>query len=238
MTIDVYTSTGTKKGTTTLPKTMFEAPVNEGLMHQFMVMQQGNRRQAIAHTKTRGEISGSSKKLFQQKGTGRARRGSSRANILRGGNKSFGPRSDRNFRTTMPRKMRRAALLSALSKQANAGVMLGLEGYGDDVKTKSFQSLLTKLPLSIGRKTLFVLPEKHKGIEMSARNIPGVKTILVGYLNVEDILSSYHIVFVGDALKKSESLFAPAKVAPAPKKESTTSIDATPTKETPASTSA
>lgn len=207
MTIDVYTSAGSKKGTATLPAAMFDADVNTGLVHQFIVMQQSNRRSSIAHTKRRGEIAGSTKKLFRQKGTGRARRGSVRANVLRGGNKSFGPRNDSNYIKNMPRKMRRAALYSTLSLQAKEGKILGLESYPETIKTKDFHTLLTKLPVSIGRKLLFVVPQKHRGLALSARNVPGVKVLLAGYLNPEDVLTSHSIVFVGDAIKKAQEVF-------------------------------
>jgi large subunit ribosomal protein L4 len=107
----------------------------------------------------------------------------------------------------MPQKMRRAALLSCLSLRAKEGAILGLENYPDDVKTKSFMSLLKKLPVQIGRRIVVVLPSKHRGIELSARNIPRVKTILAQYLNPEDILGSMHVIFLVDAIAAAEKIF-------------------------------
>ncbi len=207
MTIDLYTSTGEKKGSLELSAALFESKVNEGLMHLMLTMQQGNRRKAIAHVKTRGEVRGSTRKLYQQKGTGRARRGPIRSPILRGGGKAFGPRKERNFTKSMPKNMRRAALLSCLSFVALKKRILALEGYGEDHKTKTFVSLLRKLPVSYGRRVLVVIPKHMEGLERGARNVPGVKTLLAPYLNPEDLLSAHHIIFLEEALKVAEGTF-------------------------------
>lgn len=219
MTIDVYTATGTKKGTANLPKALFEAPINEGLMHQAVVRSQSNRRQAVAHVKTRGEVQGSTRKLFRQKGTGRARRGSVRAPLLRGGGKAFGARNNASYEKDMPKKMRRSALFSSLSAQAKHGNIIGLENYPETIKTKDMVKLIDKLPVDLGRRILFVLPEKHQALELSARNVPGVKTISAQYLNPEDVLTARHIVFLVDALKKAEEVFGGAVARGDDKKE-------------------
>ncbi|MDO8648598.1 MAG: 50S ribosomal protein L4 [Candidatus Peregrinibacteria bacterium] len=208
MTIDVYTATGSKKGTLTLPASLFEAPIRQGLMHQALVLQQSNRRGPIAHVKTRGEVAGSTKKLYAQKHTGRARRGSIRSPLLRGGGKAFGPRNKANFWKNMPKAMRHAALCSSLSFQAKRGGVIALESYPDSAKTKEMASLLGKLPVSIGRRILIVVPEAHRGISLSTRNIPGVKTILAQYLNPEDVLVSRSIVFLSGAIEKADAIFA------------------------------
>lgn len=207
MKIDVYTALGTKKGSLELPAVMFEAPIRKGLMHLALVRQQSNRRHPIAHVKHRGEIAGSTKKLFQQKGTGRARRGPIRSPLLRGGGKAFGPRNEANFRKEMPKKMRRAALFSCLSLRAKEGAILGLEDYPDEVKTKTCLALLKKLPIELGRKITIVLPRRHRGLELSARNLPGVKTLLAGYLNPEDVLGSKNIIFLVEAVRVAEETF-------------------------------
>ncbi|MCF7844282.1 MAG: 50S ribosomal protein L4 [Kiritimatiellales bacterium] len=225
MNIDVYTSTGTKKGTLTLPKELFESPINEGLMHQALVRQQSNRRAPVAHTKNRGEIQGSTRKLFAQKGTGRARRGSVRSPLLRGGNKAFGPLNNANFIKNMPRAMRRRALFSCLSMQAKSGKIIGLESYPDTIKTKDLMKLLEKLPTNIGRHILLVTDKKHEGLALSARNITRVKTVQVAYLNPEDVLKSFHIVFLVDAIKKAEEVFGTKEAKE--KKETSTSAKAT-----------
>lgn len=218
MQVDLYTATGTKKGSLELPAALFATKVNQGLMHQAVVMQQANRRSAIAHAKGRGEVVGSTKKLFQQKGTGRARRGPLRSPVMRGGGKSFGPKSDRNFSKDMPKKMRHAALRSCLSFQAKQNVIFGLEGIGSDAKTKAAHALLSKLPVELGRRILIVSPEKNSALQLSMRNIPGVKVIQAAYLNPEDVLVSRHIIFFPDAVKKAEEMFG-ASSAPKAKKE-------------------
>lgn len=207
MTIDVYTATGTKKGTMELPKGLFGVRVNKGLNHLALVRQQGNRRRAIAHAKGRGEVIGSTKKIFQQKGTGNARRGPIRSPVMRGGGKAFGPKKWRNFERAMPKNMRRAALFSSLSLKAKENVIIGLESYPDTVKTKTFMTLLKKLPVPIGRRIVIVMPAKHKGLEFSARNVPGVKTLLANYLNPEDVLGAYAMIFLTDAFKVAEETF-------------------------------
>ncbi len=207
MKIDVYTATGTKKGSLELPASMFEAPINKGLMHLALIRQQSNRRNTVAHVKHRGEIVGATKKLFQQKGTGNARRGPIRSPLMKGGGKAFGPRNEANFTKDMPKKMRRAALFSCLSLRAKEGAIIGLENYPDDVKTKTFMVLLKKLPIELGRRIVVVLPAHHRGVELSARNVPRVKTILAPYLNPEDVLGSQRIIFVADAVKVAEDTF-------------------------------
>jgi large subunit ribosomal protein L4 len=206
--IDVYTAAGAKKETLTLPPSLFEAPIRKGLIHQFLVLQQSNRRRHTVHVKSRGEVAGSTRKLYAQKHTGRARRGSIRSPLLRGGGKAFGPQKERNFSKKMPRAMRHAALRSCLSLRAKEqDALLGLEEYPQNRKTKEVMKLLTKLPVQLGRRILFVLPEKHEALTLSTRNIPNVKTLLASYLNPEDILTARHIVFLQGAIEKANSLF-------------------------------
>lgn len=211
MTIDIYSATGTKKGTLSLPESLFGARINHGLIHQAVMLQQSNRRMPIAHAKNRNEVAGSSRKLYAQKHTGRARRGSIRSPLLRGGGKAFGPRSTQNFRKDMPRSMRHAALAACLSFQAKKGAIVGLEGYADTVKTKDFAALLSKLPLQHGRRVLIVVPQDHKGIRLSSRNIPRVKSIIASYLNPEDVVNARTIIFVGDAIERAVSIFTTKK---------------------------
>lgn len=207
MKIDVYALTGAKKGTLELPSSLFEAPINQGLMHQSLMLQQSNRRRSVAHVKRRSEVKGSTRKLYQQKGTGRARRGSIRSPLLRGGGKSFGPRKDRNFHKDMPKAMRHCAIRSCLSWQAKNGVIVGLESGTLTGKTKETHALLSKLPVEIGRKIVLVLPKKDDTWTRSARNIPRVKTIIASYLNIEDVLGAHRLIFLEGAIQKAEEVF-------------------------------
>ncbi len=216
MTIDVYSSGGDKKKSMELPASLFSADVNWGLMHQAVVMQQSNRRQSPAHVRTRGEVWGSTKKLFQQKHTGRARRGDIRSPSLRGGGKTFGPRNDKNYLKDMPQKMRHAALRSCLSLQASKGVICALEDYPAAIKTKTAAALLKKLPTQKGR-VLIVLGGKHDGLQKSLRNVPQVRCVYAAYLSPEDLLVARSIVFLSDAFKVAETVFGKQEGAPVKK---------------------
>lgn len=213
MQIDIFSATGSKVKSLDLPASLFEAPVNWGLMHQAVVMQQSNARQGGAHVKTRGEVMGSTRKLFAQKHTGRARSGPVRSPTHRGGGKAFGPRNTQNFIKDMPKKMRHAALRSALSLQAGKNAVLGLEAYPDEVKTKTVAGLLQKMPVDIGRRILLVTPGAHNALYLSARNIVGVKTVAAAYLNIEDVLNARHVIFLTDAIIKAEEIFGKKEAA-------------------------
>lgn len=207
MNIDVYTSTGTKKGTCDVPAAIFDAPINEDLMHRAVLLRNANARNPIAHTKTRAEVVGTTKKAFRQKGTGNARRGNKKTNLLRGGGVTHGPRNTRNFTVQMPKKERRLALFSSLSSQAKDKNIFALEDFTEKTpKTKVFAHLLAQLPA--GKKYLFVLAERDTVFEKSAANIPNVRTMLASYLNPVDVLKYEKICFVKkDALEALEKTF-------------------------------
>ncbi len=208
MQIDVYSAAGSKVKTLDLPEALFNAPVNWGLMHQALVLQQANRRQgSTAHVKTRGEVSGSTRKIVAQKHTGGARHGNIRNPLMRGGGKIFGPRNNKNYTKDMPQKMRHAALRSALTVQAEKKAIMGLENYPEAIKTKTMTDLLKKMPVELGRRILVVTPGAHKSVQLSARNIERVKTVQAAYLNVEDILNARHLIFVGDAVEQANTVF-------------------------------
>lgn len=207
MQIDVFSPTGAKVKSMDLPASLFGSEVNYGLMHQALVMQQSNARQSPAHVKTRGEIAGSTKKMFAQKHTGRARSGPLRSPTHKGGGKAFGPRNTQNPTKDMPKKMRHAALRSALSMQAGKKAVFGVENFPDSIKTSAVSALLKKMPVEYGRKILVVTPTAHNALYLSARNISGVKTITAGYLNVEDVLNARHLIFLTDAIAQAETLF-------------------------------
>lgn len=208
MNYTVYSLTGEKKGTQALSEALFGAKLQKGLMHQAFVMQQSNRRQSPAHAKTRGEVVGSTKKVYQQKHTGRARRGPIRSPTVRGGGKAFGPRNERNFTKRMPKEMRHAAIRACLSFQAKREGIMGLDAFPETIKTKQVHGFLSKIPVELGRRILFVLPGAHKALQYSARNIPGVMTVDAAYLNPEQILLARNVIFVGDAIARAEAIFA------------------------------
>lgn len=206
MKLDLYTQSGEKKGTVDANKKLFEAPVNEELMRLGLLRQLSNARLGNAHTKKRGEVRGGGKKPWRQKGTGRARFGSSRNPIWRGGGVAFGPTNDSNYEKQLPKKARRAALFSGLSQKAAEKAVFALDKFEVKApKTKEFAAMLKKLPVE--RSLLVVLSEKDLNLENSAKNLPNVKIILVNYLNLHDLLKYEKVMFMEPALKKAEELF-------------------------------
>jgi len=206
MKVDLYDASGSKKGSIDLNASLFEAKINPDLMHRAVVMRLANRRNPIAHTLTRAEVSATTKKAFRQKGSGNARRGARTTNLLRGGGVTHGPRNDRNFSKDMPKKERRAALFSSLSVKAKDKDVFALEKFdAKEPKTKLFVALLKKLPEA--KKYLFVLEGRNEIIERSAANLPGIKTIHAGYLNPYDVLHAEKVCFLSDALPVLEKTF-------------------------------
>ena len=210
MKVDLYKQSGEKSGSLELPKEIFEVDYNEELIHQALVRQLANKRVAIAHTKTRGEVRGGGRKPFRQKGTGNARQGSTRSPNLRGGGVVFGPRNNRNFSKDMPKKQRRKALFSALSEKARNNEVIGLESYeAKEPKSKEFAAMLGKLP--VDRNALVVIAGKDAIIQKSSSNIANAKTILAGYLNIHDLQKYKKVIFLKDSISKMEEVFLAKK---------------------------
>jgi large subunit ribosomal protein L4 len=201
MELKVVNMNGRKVDTVELPEKIFEAKINVDLMHQAYVRQMANARLGTHKTKTRGEVRGGGRKPWKQKGTGSARQGSTRAPQWVGGGTVFGP-TPRSYAKKMPRKMRRAALRSALSvKAVEAEIVVVKKLELAETKTKLMAQTLEKL---VGNDSaLIVIPMKStdfESIEKSARNLPYAKTILVNYLNVRDLLSYDKIILPLQAL--------------------------------------
>ena len=208
MKLEAYSAAGEKKGTKAVSDALFAGKVNEDLMHRAVTFRLHNRRNPIAHTLTRGEVAKTTAKFFRQKGTGRARRGAVSTNLLRGGGVAHGPRNTRVFQRNMPKKERRAALLSALSVRGKSGDAIWLEMPEMKMpRTKDFLQILAKLPAA--KKYLFVLGEKNENFEKSARNVPKIQILRAEFLNPLDILHAEKIVFVGDGIEKAEKIFSP-----------------------------
>lgn len=202
----LYNQKGETKGDITLNPAIFEIPFNRELVHQALVRQLSNQRFVIAHTKTKGEVRGGGAKPFRQKGTGRARQGSKRSPLNRGGGVIFGPRNTRNFEKDMPKKQRRKALFSALSEKAREKKILALAKYeAEKPKTKEFADMLKLLPIE--KDVLIVLAEKNDILARSARNIKTVKTITANYLNIKDLIKYDKVLFLKEALEKLEKVF-------------------------------
>jgi large subunit ribosomal protein L4 len=184
---------------------VFAVPFNEAVVHQVMVSQQANARQGTSSTKTRGEVTGSTRKLYRQKGTGYARAGSRRSPTRRGGGITFGPKP-RDYRQEIPRKMRRLALRCVLSAKAGDGELKILEAWDfAEPKTKKMAEVLSAL--GADSSVLIVTPEPEENIIKSARNLNSVKTMPVNVLNVLDILSHKMLLITEAAVRRAERLW-------------------------------
>lgn len=201
MEVDVLNMEGQKVSTVELPAKIFEAPINLDLMHQAFVQQMANARLGTHKTKGRSEVSGGGRKPWRQKGTGRARQGSIRAPQWVGGGKVHTPKP-RDYTLEMPRKMRRAALRSALSaKAAEKAIVVVDEITLPEAKTRLMAQALDRL---VGEASaLILLPEgdgNNEVIVRSARNLPDAKTLLASYLNIRDLLGYEKILMPLKAL--------------------------------------
>ena len=202
----VFDSKGKKVSDLELAESVFGIEPNVSAMHLCVVNYLANQRQGTQSTKTRSEVSGGGKKPWRQKGTGRARQGSTRAPQWTHGGIAHGPKP-REYGFSINKKVRRLAMKSALSSKVAAEEMVVLDSLQlEAIKTKDVVSVLSSL--EAGRKVLLVLPEKNDVIYRSARNIAGVKVALVSTLNVYDILNSDTMVVLKDAVAKIEEVYA------------------------------
>ncbi len=199
--VNVYNIEFKKVSEIELDDVVFGADVNEALLHEVVRMQMAARRGGTASTKERSDVHGSSRKLWRQKGTGRARVGNIRSPLWRKGGVVFGPHP-RDYSFKMPKKMRRSALRSALSLKIREEKIIVLSDFPlDEIKTKKFQAVVDRLGL---KTALFVLDQANMVLEKSSRNIPEIKMIRSEGLNVYDILKYQHLVLLEPSVKKIE----------------------------------
>jgi len=197
--VTLYSIDGSKKGELTLEDSLFGVKVNPALVHEAIVAQTAGSRTAIAHTKTRGEVAGTGKKPWKQKGTGRARHGSRRSPIWSGGGITFGPRSDRNFAVKMNRQARRKALAMVLSDKVANDRFVAVEHLNGEGKTKELSQTLGRLPTA-GKKILIVTTPENKLVSRAARNIPEISTIPANALNIVDLLRFEYVLITEPAV--------------------------------------
>lgn len=206
-TATVYEKDGTESGTMDLPEKLFGCEVNEHVIHEAVVTYLANQRQGTASTKERSDVRGGSGKPYRQKGTGRARAGTIRSPIYRGGGVVFGPHP-RDYSRKLPKKVKRLALASSLSSRASNGDVLVIKALEfDEPKTSRFNGILRSIDLA-GKKTLVVMGRPDVATVKSARNIPGVKVTLANMLNAYEIMWADKILFTEDAIGKMEEVFA------------------------------
>ena len=204
--VPVFDAAGEKISEIELSDAIFGIEPNVPVMHLCVVNYLANQRQGTQSTLTRSEVSGGGKKPWRQKGSGRARQGSTRSPQWYHGGVSHVPKP-RSYRFTINRKVRRLALKSALSSKVADGEMTVLDSLKlDAIKTKDVVKVLDAL--KTGKKTLLVLPEKDDIIYKSARNIAGVKTTLVSTLNVYDILNCDTLLVLKDSVSRIEEVYA------------------------------
>ncbi len=203
--VDVYNVKREKVGELTLKDDIFGVEVYPPILHEVVTWQRAKRRAGSACTKTRGEVSGGGRKPWRQKGTGRARAGSIRSPLWRGGGTVFGPKP-RSYDYTLPKKVRRLALKMALSSKLANGQLVILEDYPYTTpKTKDFVQLMKTFELE---KALVITDREHQALKLSARNLPTVQVLPTAGLNVYDILKYDHLVVLSPAVAQIEARLA------------------------------
>lgn len=208
MKVNIYNQEGKEAGQTLLPKEIFDVRMNKDLLHQVVVSQMANRRQVIAHVKDRSEVRGGGRKPWRQKGTGRARHGSTRSPIWRGGGVTFGPSKDRVFKKKINKKVRRKALFMVLTQKAKDGELIILDRLEiEKPKTKIIYKVLENLKV-LPKTCLIALPAKKDKIILASRNIPKIQTLEVRNLNPLDVLNFKYLVMPKESIKVIKETFA------------------------------
>jgi len=203
--VAVYNIEGKQVGTMELNDAVFGVEINEHLVHMAVVQQLANKRQGTQSAKTRAEVSGGGRKPWRQKGTGHARQGSIRAPQWKGGGVVFAPKP-RDYSFKMNKKEKALAIKSALTSRVNESKFYVIDNLTlDEIKTKKMKAVLDNLNL---KKALIVLDKKNENVELSARNLPKVRTILANSINVYDILKYDAMVLTKDAVAQIEEVYA------------------------------
>ncbi len=198
---EVLNTENKKVGEVELNEALFGLEVKKHILHDVVKMQLANRRAGTASTKTRTEVSGGGAKPYRQKGTGRARAGTNRSPLWRGGGVTFGPKP-RDYSYKLPRKVRKLGVRMALSARFAENNMVVLDGFDlADIKTKQFVDVMKKLNIENG---LIVIPEKNENLEKSSRNVQGYKVIRADGINVYDILLHRRLVLLQPCLGQLE----------------------------------
>ncbi len=199
--VEVINQKAEKVSEAELPDEIFNVEAKSSVLHEVVRMQLARKRKGTASVKRRSDVRGSGKKLFRQKGTGRARRGNIKSPLLRGGGVTFGP-SPRDFSYSVPKKVRKLALKMALSDKLNEKRLLVLDRLEmEEIKTREFVNILEALELG---SALFITAEDDEKVTLSSRNVPGVKIMRKEGLNVLDILKYDHLVLLESSLKEIE----------------------------------
>jgi large subunit ribosomal protein L4 len=192
-------------GKADLPDSIFGVEVKRGLLHEVVRNHNANKRQGTASTKTKGLVRGGGRKPFKQKGTGRARQGSNRSPLMRGGGTVFGPQP-RDYSYKLPKKVKWLALSSALTAKLNDGEVMVVDSLSvAEPKTKLVKGMLDGLGLT--KNVLMIVPEKDAALELAVRNIPKVHVARVGELNAASIIKHEKLLIAKDAIKRMEEAY-------------------------------
>lgn len=203
---DVYNVKKEKVGQVNLPDAIFNVEVNGDLMHQAVMTQEGNARLGLAHAKDRSEVSGGGKKPWRQKGTGRARHGSTRSPIWIGGGVTFGPTKDRNYSSKINKKAKRKALSMALSSKVKDKELVVLDSLSlAEAKTKELNNILNTLLGDERRGVLIITPETNQNVVRSAKNLQKTEVVDAKSLNIVDVLKYKTTILTQDSIKVIES---------------------------------
>lgn len=222
MQVPVYNTSGEVVKNIDIADSVFAVPANEVVVYQAVIRQLANARQGTASTKTRGEVTGSKQKMYRQKHTGRARAGSIRSPLRRGGGVAFGPKP-RDYRQAMPKSMRRLAIRCVLSAKAGDNELMVLDELKfDEPKTKEMAKVLSAL--SVADSALIAISNPEANTVKSARNLPGVKTIPARQLNVVDITSHKKLLMTEEAVRQVEELWGMEKTQEASQEASNASV--------------
>ncbi|OEU61561.1 MAG: 50S ribosomal protein L4 [Desulfobacterales bacterium S5133MH16] len=199
--VNVINSKAQKVSQIDLVDAIFNIPVKGSILHEVVTMQLARRRSGSASVKHRSDVKGSGRKLFRQKGTGRARRGDIKSPLLRGGGSTFGP-DPRSYAYKVPKKVRRLALKMALSSKLKEEKLVVLDEFElDKIKTRDFVKVMNVLNT---KNALIITEKKDKNLELSARNVPNIKVLRVEGLNVYDILKYRNVVLLESSIKSIE----------------------------------
>ena len=205
MKVPVYNLSGEEVRKINISDKVFKVPFNEAVVHQVMVGLRANARQGTASSKTRGEVAGSTRKLYRQKGTGYARAGSKKSPTRKGGGVTFGPRP-RDYRQEIPRKLRRLALRCVLSSKAGEGDLKIVEAF-DFKEPKTKNMIETLAALGIESSALIVTQKSEGNVILSSRNIPEITTTPASVLNILDIMSHKTLLMTEKAVRTAEELW-------------------------------
>ncbi len=210
----VYNQEAQKIEDINLSDKVFNIDLNNDLIYQTFVVQDGNRRQISAHAKSRSEVRGGGRKPWRQKGTGRARAGTIRSPLWKGGGIIFGPNKERNFKRKINKKMKKKALRMVLTDKLRSGKLAVLDKLElKESKTRLMDQVLNNLEKKIfkikdkKRSVLLILPQTEEKILRSGRNLPGVSIINVNNINIMDLLKYREVVFIKDAILKTEKVY-------------------------------